>query len=367
MESSLNLESFSAGWLAPSNRQIMIAGPCSAESEEQLLQTAAALSSSYVNLFRAGIWKPRTRPGAFQGLGSKALPWLIKVKEKFGIPVTTEVANEKHVYEALKYGIDVLWIGARTTANPFAVEEIARALKGKNIPVMVKNPVNPDLKLWIGALERLNNEGITRLAAIHRGFSIFGNSEYRNPPQWEIPLKLKEMFPSLPVISDPSHISGNRNFIKPLMKKAMEFSFDGMMVEVHPEPGKAWSDAAQQLTPGDYLANLEKTGWSYSGEAGWSLDLLRHEIDMLDDEILQLFSRRMKISGQIGSYKMQKKLSIFQKNRWRQLLEERIRAGEKKGLTKEFIMRIFDSLHHESVNRQKILTNDCSEEMLQKH
>lgn len=367
MESSLTLESFSAGGLAPSDRQIMIAGPCSAESEQQLLQTAAALSRSNVNLFRAGIWKPRTRPGAFQGLGSRALPWLLKVREKFGIPVTTEVANEKHVYEALKYGIDVLWIGARTTANPFAVEEIATALKGKNIPVMVKNPVNPDLKLWIGALERLNNAGIKRLAAIHRGFSTYEKSEFRNPPQWEIPLKLKKMFPSLPVLTDPSHISGNRNLIQPLMSKAIELSFDGMMVEVHPEPEKAWSDPAQQITAEEFSMLLKQFGLNSLEQTQISLDSLRHEIDMLDDEILQLFSRRMKISGQIGSYKMQKKLSIFQKNRWRQLMEERIKKGEQKGLTKEFIMRIFDSLHHESVNRQKRMLTGCSEEMLQKH
>lgn len=365
MESSLNLEPFHVGGFSGFGRHIVIAGPCSAESEQQILQTAESLSKSSVSLFRAGIWKPRTRPGAFQGLGSKALPWLIKVREKYGIPVTTEVANEKHVYEALKYGVDVLWIGARTTANPFAVEEIAKALKGKNIPVMVKNPVNPDLKLWIGALERLNNEGITRLAAIHRGFSTHGNNKYRNPPKWDIPLKLKELFPSLPVFSDPSHIGGTHSLIQPLMKKALDLTFDGLMVETHPYPGQAWSDAGQQITPEVLLSFIGQLGIATVKGENCSLQKLRYEIDTLDDEILQLFSKRMKLSRQIGSFKKQNKLTIFQKNRWHQLLRERINSGEKKGLTKEFVVSVFNFLHNESLNRQKQLMKDHTEKLLE--
>jgi chorismate mutase len=334
--------------------KVLIAGPCSAESKNQLFETANALKKEHIDLFRAGIWKPRTRPGEFQGLGSKALQWLKEIKELFNMPVTTEVANEKHVYEALKYGIDILWIGARTTTNPFAVEEIARALEGTNTPVMIKSPVNPDLNLWLGALERLNRKGIKQLAVIHRGFSSFNNTRYRNPPEWNIPLKLKSLIPNLPVINDPSHISGNRALVHEISSEAIDRKFDGLMIEVHPEPDKALSDAKQQITPQQFHnlmieLNIANTDNRNTAE----IENIRKNIDYLDNELLDLIIERMRLTLQIGYHKKNMNLPVYQKNRWKQLLYKRIEKGKKQGLDRNFVKTIFKAIHNESMTKQK--------------
>ena len=358
MEIQLDLKPFELPG-RQNSQPIIIAGPCSAESEDQLMKAAEGLLPGNINLFRAGIWKPRTRPGGFQGFGAKALPWLKKVKEEFGIPVATEVANEKHVHLALKYDIDVLWIGARTTANPFAVEEIANALEGKDIPVMVKNPINPDLKLWLGAIERLNMKGIKRLAAIHRGFSSAGSSPFRNPPQWDIPQTLKQIVPHLPVLNDPSHICGNRNLLLKTAKKAMDRNMDGLMIEVHPEPDKALSDAKQQITPQQFHEMMDKLQLSVSITSQFSkddLELLRRKIDLLDDELLNIIEQRMNLATQVGKYKQSNNLSVVQKKRWEELLLNRIREGSRKGLDERFVKTLFDSIHKESVSRQEKIT-----------
>jgi len=341
---------------APSKKSgpFLIAGPCSAESEAQLLETAKALKQERIHLFRAGIWKPRTRPGGFQGLGSKALPWLQKVKETTGLPVATEVANERHVYEALKYNLDVLWIGARTTANPFAVEEIANALEGTDTPVMIKSPVNPDLNLWLGAIERLNQKGIKKIAAIHRGFSSHEKSHYRNPPVWSIPEKLKSLVPNLPIINDPSHITGNSSLLYDISKKALDKQFDGLMIEVHPNPEKALSDAHQQISPEGFhelmcRLNLRNTT---NGETP-DIRQLRENIDYLDEELLDILNRRMQLTQQIGYYKKNRKLSVFQEDRWKNVLSKRLKNGKKKGLDQQFIRRIFEAIHNESITKQK--------------
>jgi chorismate mutase len=315
------------------------------------------LKNEQIHLFRAGIWKPRTRPGGFQGIGQKALPWLQKVKKETGLPVATEVANERHVYQALKYDIDVLWIGARTTANPFTVQEIADALEGKDIPVMVKNPINPDLKLWLGAIERLNMKGIKRIAAIHRGFSSFEKSLYRNPPKWNIAEELKRIAPDLPVFNDPSHICGKRELIHGISKKALEKHFDGLMIEVHPEPDKALSDARQQITPETYheilcKLNIKEKDLKHSNSN--ELNDLREKIDILDEELLEIIEKRMELSRKVGEYKKSRKIPLFQKSRWDELLIRRIHAGIRKGLNEHFIRQIFDTIHSESISKQKM-------------
>ncbi|MGM0498351.1 MAG: chorismate mutase, partial [Bacteroidota bacterium] len=286
--------------------------------------------------------------------GSKALPWLKKVKETTGLPVATEVANERHVHEALKYNLDVLWIGARTTANPFAVEEIANALEGTNIPVMIKSPINPDLNLWLGAIERLNQKGIKQLAAIHRGFSSYEESPYRNPPTWSIPEKLKTLAPNLPIINDPSHITGNRSLLYDISKKALDKQFDGLMIEVHPKPERALSDSNQQINPSDFHKLMSQLNLNDTNNMNPSeLQQLRENIDFLDEELLEILNRRMQLIKQIGYYKKNKKLSIFQEDRWRNVLSKRLKNGKKKGLDQQFIKRIFETIHNESVTKQK--------------
>lgn len=336
---------------------LIIAGPCSAESEEQVLRTAHALKNiPQVKIFRAGIWKPRTRPNNFEGLGEIALPWLKKVKEETGLLVTTEVATAKHVELCLKNGVDILWIGARTTANPFSVQEIADALKGVDIPVMVKNPINADLQLWIGAIERLNLAGITKLMAIHRGFSVAEKLEFRNDPLWRIPMELKVKFPELPILCDPSHITGKRELIQKVCQKAMDLDMDGLIIETHPDPDKAWSDAAQQVTP----ANLETIISSLSLKKEYSQDQtytnelndLREQIDRLDNELLHTLKFRRNVVEKIAKAKLDQNITALQRNRFDQLMKERMETGEKLGLPQEFIKEIFDAIHEQSVQVQ---------------
>jgi chorismate mutase len=349
------------GQAEATRRPLIIAGPCSAETEEQVLETARLLAAQGIHVFRAGIWKPRTRPDAFEGVGSAGLPWLRKVKEETGMLVTTEVANVKHVYEALKHGIDILWLGARTTANPFAVQEIADTLHGVNIPVMIKNPVNPDIDLWIGAFERLNRAGITRLAAIHRGFSTFNRTEFRNQPQWQIPIELKRRIPDLPVITDPSHICGNREGLLEISQEAMDLNFDGLIIESHVCPEKALSDNQQQLTPGDLKTLLSKliirTAEVKNGLL-LTIGELRAEIDKLDDQIIDIFEKRMLVADKIGQYKKENNIAILQTKRWDAILNKRLEMGEQRGLSGDFITKIFSAIHQESINHQNRIMNE---------
>lgn len=339
-------------------RPIVIAGPCSAESEEQVLETAKALASKGIKIFRAGIWKPRTKPGGFEGIGTLGLPWLKKVKQETGMLVTTEVANKDHVFEALKAGIDILWIGARTTVNPFAVQEIADALKGTDIPVLIKNPVSPDLELWIGAFERLYGAGIHRLAAIHRGFSSYDKKIYRNLPLWHIPIELRRRMPDLPIFCDPSHIGGKRELVAPLCQQAMDLSFDGLMIESHRDPDSAWSDAKQQITPDvlDYVLNLLVI--RDANQTTESLTALRQQIDEIDEKLLEVLAKRMRISREIGVYKKEHNMPILQAPRYSEILEKRSSMGEQMSLNPEFVRLILKAIHEESVRQQMIVMNE---------
>ncbi len=360
----LKLENFS--WCKECmTRPLIIAGPCSAESEEQVMLTARALKEKGVGIFRAGIWKPRTRPNAFEGVGSEGLKWMRRVKEETGMLTATEVANVKHVYEALKNGIDIIWIGARTSANPFAVQDIADALQGVDIPVLVKNPVNPDVELWIGALERINNAGITKLAAIHRGFSTYDKTLFRNDPQWQIPIELRRRVPDLPIINDPSHICGNRHLLYDVSQKAMDLNFDGLIIESHINPDKALSDAKQQITPDVLKELLDRLILRESGE-GLEVELnlaeLREQVDKLDDKLINLFDKRMKVVEEIGKHKKENNLTILQTQRWDDILKKRLNLGTKKGLSEEFISRVFRSIHQESINHQTVVMNTKEKE-----
>ncbi|HMQ45863.1 MAG TPA: bifunctional 3-deoxy-7-phosphoheptulonate synthase/chorismate mutase type II [Saprospiraceae bacterium] len=347
-------------------RPFIIAGPCSAESEEQVLETARGLADQNIDLFRAGIWKPRTRPNSFEGVGSIGLGWLKRVKEETGLKVTTEVANAQHAYEALKYGVDVLWLGARTTVNPFSVQEVADAIKGVDIPVLIKNPINPDLSLWIGAIERIYNAGITRIAAIHRGFASHGDTKYRNVPYWQYPIDLKRQFPDLPIICDNSHICGRRDILQAVAQKAMDLNFDGLMTEVHPNPDKAWSDAAQQITPDqyrDFIANLVlRKPNTDDMEYQENIDHLRHEIDELDEELITLLARRMGYSEKIGEYKKRNNIAILQSSRWNEILERSLVKGRIKGLSDDFVTTVLKAIHQESINHQAKVMNQSSVE-----
>ncbi len=339
-------------------KHIIIAGPCSAESEEQVMTVARELAAKGgVDLFRAGIWKPRTRPNSFEGVGVVGLPWMKRVKEETGLRTTTEVAKRDHVFEALKYGIDVLWLGARTTVNPFAVQEVADALKGVDIPVLIKNPINPDLKLWIGAIERIYQAGISRVGVIHRGFAYHGQTKYRNVPRWQIPIELKRQFPDLPIICDNSHICGRRDILFDVAQKSLDLNFDGLMTEIHPDPDSAWSDAKQQITPKNYLEMLATfsypTATVEDKSVVESLDHLRNEIDEIDDDLLNLLGRRMKISEQIGTYKKENNIAILQTNRWDEILNRAIEKGKLKGLSDGFVESILKAIHQESINHQE--------------
>ena len=338
-------------------RPIIISGPCSAETEEQVMDAAHQLASKGVKIFRAGIWKPRTKPGGFEGIGAEGLQWLKRVKKETGMYVATEVATKDHVFEALKAGIDILWIGARTTVNPFAVQEIADALKGVDIPVLIKNPVNPDLELWIGAFERLYGAGIRRLGAIHRGFSSYDKKMYRNLPLWHIPIELRRRMPNLPIFCDPSHIGGKRELIAPLSQQAMDLSFDGLMIESHPCPDCAWSDASQQVTPDvlDYILNLLVI--RTETQSTESLSLLRKQIDECDDNIIQELAKRMRVAREIGTFKKEHSITVLQTGRYNEILEKRGTQGEQCGMDAEFMKKIFEAIHEESVRQQMEIIN----------
>lgn len=338
-------------------RPIVIAGPCSAETEEQTLTTARQLAQNGIKIFRAGIWKPRTKPGGFEGIGVEGLQWLRRVKNETGMYVATEVATAKHVYEALKYGIDVLWIGARTTANPFAVQEIADALRGVDIPILIKNPVNPDIELWIGAIERIYNAGLHQLAAVHRGFSSYDKKVYRNQPQWHIPIELHRRLPDLPLFCDPSHIGGKRELIAPLSQQAMDLQFDGLIIESHCAPDNAWSDKAQQLSPEVLDVILRKLVLREMKQTTEDLVDLRREIDTIDNELLELLAKRMRISTEIGTYKKEHGIAVLQTGRYNEILEKRIVNGEKLGMSREFMRTFLEAIHEESVRVQVELMN----------
>jgi chorismate mutase len=343
------------------DRPLIISGPCSAESEEQVIETARQLHKNGIKIFRAGIWKPRTRPNSFEGVGSRGLLWLKRVKEEFGMFTSIDVANVKHVYEALKAGIDILWIGARTSVNPFSVQELADSLKGVDIPVMVKNPVNPDAELWIGALERINNAGIKRIAAIHRGFSTYNKSQYRNNPHWEIPIELKRRIPELPIITDPSHICGSKKLLFEVSQRSMDLNFDGLMIETHINPEKALSDAAQQITPEELKNLLAKLVLRKSNIDDdlllITLEELRQEIDEYDEKLMDILDGRMAVSRKIGEYKKKNNITILQASRWDEILKNMIKLAHKKGLSEEFIMQIFRAIHQESINHQTRVMN----------
>mgnify|MGYP001791487712 FL=1 len=350
-------------WRGYKGRPFLISGPCSAETEEQVMETAKQLALlTEVSVFRAGIWKPRTRPNSFEGVGSEGLKWLRRVKQETGLLVGTEVANEKHVYEALKYGIDMLWIGARTSVNPFTVQEISDALSGVDVMVLVKNPINPDLELWIGAIERIARAGITLIGAIHRGLSTYEKTLYRNQPNWQLPIELRRRIPDLPIICDPSHISGSRQFLHEISQKAMDLNFDGLMIESHIDPSKALSDAAQQLTPKDLkelLSRLILRNTSTSDPQ--LLDVLgelRQQIDVYDDHLLDLMEQRMKVAETIGRYKKENNITILQSVRWDEIINKVIAKGQAKGLSADLIDTIFKAIHQESINHQMKVMND---------
>jgi chorismate mutase len=331
---------------------MVIAGPCSAETEEQVMNSARLLADKGIKYFRAGIWKPRTKPGGFEGVGVEGLTWLKQVKQETGMQVSTEVATAKHVYECLKAGIDILWIGARTTANPFAVQEIADALQGVDIPILVKNPVSPDLDLWIGAMERIYNAGLHRIAAIHRGFSSYDKKLYRNLPQWHIPIELRRRIPDLPIICDPSHIGGKRELIAPISQQAMDLGFDGLIIESHCDPECAWSDAAQQITPDvlDYILNLLVI--RSETQSTEPLSQLRHQIDECDNNLMQELAKRMRISREIGTFKKEHDMTVLQTGRYSEILDKRGEQGKQLGMDSEFIKRVWEAIHEESVRQQ---------------
>ena len=336
-------------------RPLVIAGPCSAETEDQVMATARELARNGIKIFRAGVWKPRTKPGGFEGVGSPALKWLKKVKEETGMYVATKVATEKHVYEALKYGVDMMWLGARTVANPFAVQEIADTLRGVDIPVLIKNPVNPDLELWIGAIERLYNVGICRLGVIHRGFSTSDKTIYRNLPQWHIPIELKRRYPDLPVFCDPSHIGGKRQLIQTLSQQAMDLKYSGLIIESHCSPDEAWSDKDQQVTPASLKEILSSLVIRDRTQTTEDLSVLRDQIDQLDNELLQLLCKRMRVAREIGHYKLEHDMPILQTQRYDEILTDRAEQGEKMDMNGEFIKQVLEAIHAESVRQQMVV------------
>jgi chorismate mutase len=343
-------------------RPLIISGPCSAETEQQVIETATRLANTgKVDMLRAGIWKPRTRPGSFEGIGTKGLPWLQQAKKITGLPLTVEVATGKQVEDALHFDIDVLWIGARTTVNPFSVQEVADALRGANVPVMIKNPINPDLELWTGAVERVAKAGIKEIGLIHRGFSSYGNTEYRNAPMWHLAIEMKRRNPDMMIINDPSHICGRREILLDVAQKAIDLDFDGLMIESHIDPDNAWSDAKQQVTPEKLAEMLGTIIWRKedinSEEFHAALEKLRQQINHLDDELLQLLGQRMKIADRIGEFKRNNNITILQTNRWNEILQRAFKEGGKVGLSKEFITKYFDAVHMESINHQNKIMN----------
>jgi chorismate mutase len=342
-------------------RPFLITGPCSAESPEQVMSVSKEIAKNgNAHILRAGIWKPRTRPDSFEGMGNIALPWLVDAGKETGLPVTTEIANRQHAELALKAGVDILWIGARTTVNPFAIQEIADFLKGVDIPVMVKNPVNPDLELWIGAFERLEKVGIKELVAIHRGFSVYKHPKYRNVPTWELPIALRERLPDLPIICDPSHITGRRDLLLEVSQKAMDLNFDGLMIETHPDPDKAWSDSAQQVTPSELksiIDNLVLRSKDISTSIVSELEELRTKIGDLDDKLFDILSARMLMSEEVGQFKKVHNITILQQNHWSNIIKSRLSQSDNYKISEQFIRQIMDAIHQESIRHQTKIMN----------
>lgn len=344
------------------NRPFLISGPCSAETEEQVFYAVTWIAEkNQVDLLRAGIWKPRTRPDSFEGVGEIGLKWLVDAGKQVGIPTSTEIANGKHAELALKAGIDVLWIGARTTVNPFAVQEIADALQGTKIPVMIKNPVNPDVQLWLGAFERIQKAGIDDLVAIHRGFSVYKHPKYRNVPNWEIPIALRELMPEIPLICDPSHITGNRKLLLEVSQKALDLSFDGLMIESHPTPDEAWSDAAQQINPDELnrlIGQLILRSKTMEDSVAENMLELRTKIGILDDRIFELLSARMALSEEVGHFKKENNITILQEDHWRKIITSRLEKAEEMNLSLPFIRKMMDAIHQESIRHQTRIMNE---------
>jgi len=340
-----------------SMRPIVIAGPCSAETEEQVLDAARSIAAQGIKLFRSGIWKPRTKPGGFEGVGTPGFDWLKRVKQETGMYVATEVANKEHVSEALRAGIDMLWLGARTSVNPFAVQEIADALRGVDVPVFVKNPINPDLELWIGAIERLYSAGIRRIGAIHRGFSSYDKKAYRNPPMWHIPIELRRRIPELPIFCDPSHIAGKRDCIALLCQQAMDLQFDGLVIETHCHPDAAWSDAAQQITPETLAHLLSRLVIRDADRPSQFFSELRWQIDQIDESILELLARRMRVSVEMGEYKKKNNMPALQTIRYSEIIEHCTEFGKTLDLTPDFVREVIKEIHEESIRKQMEVMN----------
>ncbi len=348
-------------WGFDFQKPIIISGPCSCETEEQMTETAQRLANKGIDVLRAGIWKPRTRPGMFEGIGKDGLAWLVNAGKEIGKPTTVEVATAQHVTEALEAGVDILWIGARTTVNPFSVQEIADVLKGVDIPVLVKNPINPDLQLWLGSMERLNAVGITKLGAIHRGFSSYEKSKYRNKPMWELPVEMRRLYPNMPIIVDPSHICGARELIPSVCQKALDLDFDGLMIESHRDPDNAWSDAAQQVTPerlGEIIAGLIVRSSKLDDYAENQLESLRAQIDRIDNYMLEIMGERMDIARKIGEFKRDNGITILQTNRWDEIINDRIKKAAKKELTEDFVKDLMEAVHQESIRHQTRIMNN---------
>ena len=345
-------------------RGLVIAGPCSAETEGQVMQCAKDLAKlGQVDLFRSGIWKPRTRPGSFEGVGKEGLSWLKRVKEETGLKTTTEVAKAGHVYDCLKAGIDVLWLGARTTVNPFSVQEVADALSGADVPVLIKNPINPDLGLWIGAVERIYKAGITRIGLIHRGFSYHGETVYRNVPRWQMAIEMKRRFPDLQMLVDNSHICGNRHMLAEVAQEALNLNYDGLMTEVHPRPDEAWSDAAQQITPevfGELIHNLRLRKPTVEETEMEPLTELRRQIDEIDADLIGMIGRRMKLSDKIGEFKAERNIAVLQSERWEEVLQEASKKGASQGLSEDFMKSYLRAIHQESIDHQDAIVNRSS-------
>lgn len=360
MKANLNVSPLES-WIKTDGKPLIIAGPCSAETEEQVLETAEGIArNGYAHIYRAGVWKPRTRPGSFEGKGEEALPWLQKVKEQTGLKTAVEVATPQHVELALKYGIDVLWIGARTTVNPFNVQDLADALKGVDVPVLIKNPVNPDLALWVGAFERIAGAGITKMGAIHRGFSNAQETKYRNSPMWQIAVEFKTYFPAIPMIGDPSHMAGKRAYLAELTQRAMDLNYDGLIIESHRNPDEAWSDASQQLTPdalGEMLNNTEFRKATYGTDFQSELDRLRARLDNLDRELMEVLASRIAVVEQLGEYKRDNNVAVLQLDRWKHVHESRAEWAKSLNLYPEVVEELFKLIHMESIRKQTEVMN----------
>ena len=350
-----------SSWIDTAGKPLIIAGPCSAETEEQVSETVSRIAKEgYAHVIRAGVWKPRTRPGSFEGMGEAALPWLVEAKKQTGLPIAIEVATPQHIELALKYGIDILWIGARTTVNPFNVQDLADALKGVDVPVLIKNPVNPDLALWVGAFERIAGAGIKKMAAIHRGFSNAQETKFRNSPMWQMAVELKTLFPQLPIIGDPSHMAGKRAYLYEIAQRALDLNYDGLIIESHRNPDEAWSDASQQLTPealGDMLRSLEIRKPSYGEDFQTQLEQMRQKIDNIDRELLEVLAARMAVVEKLGEYKRENNVAVLQLDRWKELHNNRAELGKKLNLYPELVEELFKLVHMESIRKQTEVMN----------